>query len=177
MNKDLHDEENLKMIHDQFAKFGGSIVLGFNDALVEITAALAGLTFALQNSKIIAISGLITGIAAAFSMAASEYQSLKAQGKKSKFVLRASIYTGVVYLGVVLLLVAPYLIFHQVYLSLIVTLCIAIVIVGGFSFYISIAQKKSFKKQFIETAALSLGIAAITFIFGIILRNLISIEV
>ena len=61
----------------------GSIVLGLNDALVELTGVLAGLTLALQNSRIIIISGFITGTAASLSMAASEYLSTKAEATNS----------------------------------------------------------------------------------------------
>ena len=56
-------------------KYSSSIVLGLNDALVELTGALAGFTFAIQNSRTIALLGLITGISASFSMAASEFLS------------------------------------------------------------------------------------------------------
>ena len=57
--------------------YSGSIALGLNDALVEITGALAGFTFALQESMLIGILGLIMGVAAALSMAASEFLSSK----------------------------------------------------------------------------------------------------
>ena len=61
------------------SRYLGSIVLGLNDALVELTGALAGLTLALQDSRIIAMTGLITGFAASLSMAGSEYLSTKAE--------------------------------------------------------------------------------------------------
>ena len=60
-------------------RYTGSIVLGLNDALVELTGALAGLTLALQDTKLIALTGSITGIAAALSMGASEYLSTKSE--------------------------------------------------------------------------------------------------
>ena len=68
------------MIREKQLDYVGSIVLGLNDALVELTGALAGLTLALQNTRLIAIAGLITAIAASFSMAASEYLSNKSDG-------------------------------------------------------------------------------------------------
>jgi len=54
--------------------------LGLNDALVEITGTLAGLSFALRVSQTVGIAGLITGVAASLSMAASEYLSQVADG-------------------------------------------------------------------------------------------------
>ena len=47
------------------------MVLGLNDALVELTGTIAGLTFVLTNTTLIAMAGIITGIAATLSMAAS----------------------------------------------------------------------------------------------------------
>ena len=90
------------MIQKQYT---GSIVLGLNDALVELTGALAGLTLALQNAQIIAVAGLISGIAASLSMAASEYLSIRADGRSH--ALYSAFYTGVAYMMTVL-----FLIFH-----------------------------------------------------------------
>ena len=55
----------------------GSIVLGLNDALIEQTGAIAGMTFAFQNTRVVSIAAIITGLAAALSMAVSEYLSQK----------------------------------------------------------------------------------------------------
>lgn len=75
-----HEYQLLNLITEEHLDYVGSIVLGLNDALVELTGTLAGLTFALQNTRLIALAGLITGIAASFSMGASEYLSTKAEG-------------------------------------------------------------------------------------------------
>ncbi len=64
-----HERDLVGMIEEERLCYSGSIVLGLSDALVELTGVLAGFTFALQNMQIIAVSGLITGIAASFSMA------------------------------------------------------------------------------------------------------------
>lgn len=70
-----HEQKLLGMLDETVLRYLGSIVLGLNDALVELTGVLAGLTFGFQDSKMVAFSGLITGIAAAMSMAGSEYLS------------------------------------------------------------------------------------------------------
>jgi len=74
------------------------MVLGLNDALVELTGTLAGLTFALKNTRLIALSGLITGIAATLSMAASEYLSARTEQESSR-ALKSSLYTGGAYVS------------------------------------------------------------------------------
>ncbi|MBD3225620.1 MAG: rubrerythrin family protein, partial [Caldithrix sp.] len=72
-----HENDLLDILEEDLLDYAGAIVLGLNDALVELTGALAGLTFALQNNKLVAITGLITGFAASLSMAASGYLSSK----------------------------------------------------------------------------------------------------
>jgi VIT1/CCC1 family predicted Fe2+/Mn2+ transporter len=83
----------ISLIDEERLKYVSSMVLGLNDALVELTGALTGLTLALQNPRLIAIVGFITGIAASMSMAASEYLSTK-QEDTEKNPLKASVYTG-----------------------------------------------------------------------------------
>jgi VIT1/CCC1 family predicted Fe2+/Mn2+ transporter len=46
---------------------------------VELTGALSGLTLAFRNTRLIAMAGLITGIAASLSMAGSEYLATKSE--------------------------------------------------------------------------------------------------
>jgi hypothetical protein len=79
LDEERHEEEILGMIKEERIEYAGSMVLGLNDALMELTGALAGLTFALQNGKIVALTGFITGMAASMSMAASEYLSDRTQ--------------------------------------------------------------------------------------------------
>ena len=86
----------LSMLDEEALKYMGSVVLGLNDALVELTGALAGLTFAFQNTKLIALTGLITGISASLSMAASEYLSSRADGEENAG--RSALYTGIAYI-------------------------------------------------------------------------------
>ena len=69
--EEVHETKLIKLIDEDGLNYIGSVVLGLNDALVEFTGALAGYTFALQHSKLVALTGAITGIAAALSMAAS----------------------------------------------------------------------------------------------------------
>ena len=72
-----HEEELAAMIEEDGLSYISSMVLGLNDALVELTGALAGFTLALNDNKMIGLAGFITGVAATLSMAASEYLSKK----------------------------------------------------------------------------------------------------
>ena len=77
------------------------MVLGLNDALVELTGTLAGLTFALANARLVALAGIITGIAATLSMAASNYLAERANGSAQRFLPRF-VEMAVISLGVAL---------------------------------------------------------------------------
>jgi VIT1/CCC1 family predicted Fe2+/Mn2+ transporter len=154
----------------------GSVVLGLNDALVELTGALAGLTLALGRASLIAVVGLITGIAASLSMAASEYLSQKSEGNAST-ALTSAVYTGVAYIATVLLLVLPYLLLDSVFPALALTLAVAMAIIGAFNFYISVARDLPFARRFAEMAILSLSVALFSFVVGIAIRSLFGVDV
>jgi VIT1/CCC1 family predicted Fe2+/Mn2+ transporter len=175
-DEDVHEEQLIEMLDEERLRYAGSIVLGLNDALVELTGALAGLTLALQDVKLIALSGLITGIAASMSMAASEYLSTRSE-ETTKHPVRAAIYTGIAYIITVALLVLPYLLFDNYILDLIITLMIAVIIIAVFNYYISVAKGESFRARFLEMAGLSLSVAVVSFVIGYFIRQWLGIEV
>jgi len=174
--EDEHEERLINMLDEERLQYAGSVVLGLNDALVELTGALAGLTLALQNVKLIALSGLITGIAASLSMAASEYLSTRSE-ETDKHPIRAAIYTGIAYIVTVALLVLPYLLFENYILDLVIVLVTAVLIIAVFNYYISVAKGESFKARFLEMAGLSLGVATFSFIIGYFIRQWLGIDI
>jgi VIT1/CCC1 family predicted Fe2+/Mn2+ transporter len=176
--KEENDHENqlLDMLDEESLLYAGSVVLGLNDALVELTGALAGLTFAFRDVKIIALSGLITGIAASLSMASSEYLSTRSEETK-KDPVRAAITTGIAYIITVTLLILPYLLLNNEIISLAIALTTSVLIIAIFNFYLSVAKDLPFGKHFLEMAGLSLGVAAFSFVIGILIRNWFGIEV
>lgn len=172
-----HEQQLIELIKDKPLGYLGSVVLGLNDALVELTGVLAGLTFGLQNSKMIASVGIITGIAAAFSMAGSEYLSTKTENNGEIKPITASVYTGIAYILTVIILILPYLIFENVYIALSLTLVATILIIAAFNYYTAIAKGYSFKKRFFEMVSISLGVACISFIIGLGVKYLFNIQV
>ncbi len=169
-DEDRHEVALLALLKEERLDYAGSVVLGLNDALVELTGALAGFTLALQNARLIAITGLITGVAAALSMAASEYLSTKAElGPKDP--VRAALYTGGAYLLTVFILILPYLFLANYYISLGISLVSAVLIIAAFNYYISVAKDLNFKRQFLEMVIVSMGVAAFSFLIGFVLRT------
>jgi VIT1/CCC1 family predicted Fe2+/Mn2+ transporter len=175
-DEDRHEHELLAILQEERLEYVGSIVLGLNDALVELTGALAGLTFALQDAKLIALAGLITGIAASFSMAGSEYLSTKTEGEPGR-ALKAALYTGTAYIITVFLLVLPYLLLANFFVSLAIMMTTAVLIILFFNYYVSVAQDLDFKSRFFEMAGLSLGIAAFSFGIGYLVRIFLGVEI
>lgn len=167
--EEKHENELINLLDEERLNYMGSIVLGLNDALVELTGSLAGLSFALQKTRLIAAVGIITGIAASLSMGASEYLSTKAEGNTEK-ALKSSLYTGAAYIITVLLLVLPYFIFDNYFFALMTTLIVGVLIIFLFNYYVSIAKDLPFRKRFLEMTFLSLGIAALSFVIGIVIR-------
>ena len=175
-HEEAHERELIGLLDEERLHYVGSVVLGLNDALVEFTGTLAGLTFAIQNSQVIAIAGLIMGVAASLSMAASEYLSQKSDGGSANPV-KASLYTGVTYLVTVALLILPFLLLSNPYIALPITLISAVLVIFLFTFYISVAKDLPFIRRFGEMVAISMGIAAISFVIGIAIRLVLHADV
>lgn len=171
-----HEEKLLTMLDEESLIYAGSVVLGLSDALVELTGALAGLTFAFRDVKLIALSGLITGIAASLSMAASEYLSTRSEDT-DKDPVRAAITTGIAYVVTVALLILPFLLLKNELVSLGISLVTSVLIIAVFNFYISVAKDQPFGKRFFEMAGLSLGVAVISFLIGVLIRNWFGIDI
>lgn len=172
-----HEQALIELLDEERLQYVGSMVLGLNDALVELTGTLAGLSFALQNNKLVALSGLITGISATLSMASSEY--LSARSENDQNAIKSALYTGIMYIFAVVLLVMPYLLLptNQYVYALMIMLAIVVIIIFAFTYYISVAKDLPFKKRFIEMAGISLSVAALSFVVGILVKHFLGIDV
>lgn len=171
LDEEEHEKKLIELINEERLEYMGSVVLGLNDALVEFTGALAGFTLALSDSKLIALTGSITGIAAALSMASSEYLSTKSEGDEKKRPVKAAVYTGIAYLITVAALVAPFILISNVIAALGVMLAMALIIIALFNYYYSIARGESFRKRFTEMAVLSFSVAGLSFLIGYALKT------
>ena len=171
-----HEQALMAMLDEESLQYVGSMVLGLNDALVELTGSLAGFAFALQNTRLIALSGLIVGISATFSMASSEFLAARSEGRTD--ALKSCAYTGTAYLITVVLLIAPYLIFgpSQYIPALICMLAMVIAIIAGFTYYTSVAQDQPFKSRFTEMAVISVSVAVLSFIVGILAKKFLGVD-
>ena len=172
-----HETELIGMLNEERLQYVGAMVLGLNDALVELTGTIAGLSFALQNTRMVALSGIITGVSATLSMAASNYLAERADGNPN--ALKSSVYTGIAYLMTVALLVFPYLIMPNNLwaVSLTMMIIIMVLIILGFNYYISVAKSVPFRRRFVEMISISLGVAVIAFVIGLLAKALLGVNI
>lgn len=175
-DEERHEKELYSMLDEERLHYVGAMVLGLNDALVELTGAIAGVTFALANTRLVALTGIITGVSATLSMAASNYLAERADNNPR--ALKSSIYTGAAYLITVALLVLPYLLFPtNMYIAAFgVMIATVILIIMFFNYYISVAKDRPFFKNFITMAVISISVAAISYIIGIVAKQLLGID-
>ena len=171
-----HEQALLAMLDEEVLQYVGSMVLGLNDALVELTGSLAGFTFAMQNTGLIALSGLIIGISATFSMASSEFLAARSEGRSD--ALKSCAYTGVAYLITVVLLITPYLLLpNEAYMiALGCMLIIVILIIAGFTYYTSVAQDEPFGSRFKEMTIISVSVAVLSFVVGVLAKKFLGVD-
>ncbi len=173
-----HEEKLIEILNDTRLNYAGSIVLGLNDALVEFTGTLAGLTFAFSNNSIVGATGLVMGFAASLSMAASGYLSSQEDETNDKInPIIAAIYAGVSYILTVFILVFPYLVQSNPYVALGSMLFFTVLIISGYTYYISVAKSLSFSKRFIQMAVISLGVSALSFGIGTIIKRVLGVDI
>ena len=132
-------------------------------------------SYALQNTRLVALSGLIVGISATFSMASSEFLSAKSEGRKDAF--KSCSYTGIAYLLTVVALILPYILLSQPLVALAIMIGIIVLIIAGFTYYMSVAQGLKFVLRFLEMAGISIGVAVISFFVGILAKQLLGVDI
>lgn len=175
--EEKHERLLMNMLNEERLNYVGAMVLGLNDALVELTGTIAGLTFVLVHTKLIALAGIVTGIAATLSMAASNY--LAERANKNPHALKACIYTGIAYIITVVLLVLPYLFFpDKMYLAALCTMILIVIgIIFFFNYYIAIVRSEAFWPRFLEMATISLSVALISFLIGLLAKLCFNLDV
>lgn len=165
-----HEEKLIALLEEDQLSYSGSIVLGISDALVELTGVLVGLTFALASLSQVALAGLVTGLAAAFSMGASEYLSAEDEGHENP--LRAAVYTWGAYLCVVILLTAPYLALSLTdlpddqWMAMAGTGLAALLILACFNHYKAVVSGDAFGPRMAKMTGIIVAVSLLSFGIG-----------
>lgn len=123
-----------------------------------------------------ALPGVVVGLVAAMSMAASAYLATKAEGG-GKEPVRSSAYTGAAYVATVAVLIVPFLISQRALAALACSLAASVLIIAAFTFYTAVALDRPFGRQFLEMAIISMGVAIVSFAIGYLARAILGVEV
>jgi vacuolar iron transporter family protein len=174
-DEEKHEGMLLQLLDEKRLRYAGAVVQGLNQALVELMAALAGLTLAFENSRIIALAGLIVGIASSLRMATVNFIEFRNDLRVN--ALQHSIFTGLGYFVTVLVLIAPFLQISDYMQALYLSICIAMVILFLFNYYLAVTREISFRKRFFEMSALCLGLSIMSFVLASLVRLLVGIGV
>ncbi|MFQ6370703.1 VIT1/CCC1 transporter family protein [Shewanella sp. YIC-542] len=172
-----HELELIDMLQDKKLLYTGAIVLGMNDALVELTGTLSGIALAFDNTLVVGATGLIMGIAASLSMAGSAYLESKENPLQEISALSYSGYTGVSYLVTTAVLVMPFFVLDAMAAALALMFALALVAIVLYTFYISVAKGLSFTQRVLQMASITFGVALISFFIGYAVKYFLGVEV
>ena len=77
-----------------------------------------------------------------------------------------------------LVVILPYLLLGttQYILALALMLVIVVLIIAGFTYYTSVALDQPFKSRFTEMAAISIGVAVLSFFVGILAKRFLGVD-
>jgi len=142
--------------------YRGSIILGIHDAIVSLTGLIAGLFFAVTDKNIIVLSCIIASVSASLSMGAANYLAVKTTDKKS--ALYAALFTSGAYMLTCFLLILPFFMFSQTFLTVLSIFITVIFIIFLFNFFAY--NKKDFFKNFIEMLVICAIVSFIAFLLG-----------
>ena len=170
-----HEGLMIDKIKEERVAFVSSIVLGLNDGIIEITGAMVGFAFAFQSHLTVAAAGFIVGISASLSMASSAY--LQARHESGKDPVKASVYTGISYFIVVLLLVSPFLLFTSKSIAIGQMAATVVLVLVCLSFFTSVVFERKFGQSLREMLTFSAGVAVVAFLIGTLARKFFGLEI
>lgn len=165
-----HERLLLEEVDDERLNYLGSIALALNNSAQEFTGIAVGLTFALQNAKATGSTTLVSGLAATLAMMASEYLSQKTEKHDDAKgnPMKAALYAGGVYLGMVLMIVTPYFIFQSHIHAMLVTVAAVFMVMVIFSFFMSVVKDLKFGKVLAEGLAITVVVVIASYVIGIL---------
>ncbi|BCD59390.1 MULTISPECIES: VIT1/CCC1 transporter family protein [unclassified Nitratiruptor] len=172
-----HETMLINMLQDEKLMYAGAVVLGMNDALVELTGTLTGVALAFSNAKYVGITGVIMGIAASLSMAGSAYLEARENADKGIEPKKYSLYTGLSYILTTIIVVLPFFIFNRAKVALIFMFMGAALSILVYNYYIAVAREEDFAKRVKEMFLITFGVAAISFVIGFLVNRYFGIEI
>ncbi len=173
-----HEKELIDMLKDKKLLYAGAVVLGMNDALVELTGTLSGIAFAFDRGEVVGVTGIIMGIAASLSMGGSAYLEARETSDTSGVEpVKYAFYTGISYIVTTFFLVMPFFIFETIPAALVAMFIAAFISIVLYNFYIAVAKEESFPKRVFEMSLITFGVALISFAIGYVVKHTLGIDI
>jgi VIT1/CCC1 family predicted Fe2+/Mn2+ transporter len=166
MQERMHEQKLIGMLQDKKLLYAGAIVLGMNDALVELTGTLSGIALAFEHAQTVGITGAIMGVAASLSMAGSSFLEARENPDKTIRATVYAAYTGISYILTTAVLVLPFFLFPRIATALAVMFAGAVVAIMAYNFYIAVAKGQSFARHTSQMLLITLGVALVSFAIG-----------
>jgi len=172
-----HEFELIGMLEDRKLLYAGAVVLGMNDALVELTGTLSGIALAFDRTLAVGITGAIMGVAASLSMAGSSYLEARENPDEKIRAAVYALYTGGSYLLTTLLLVLPFFLLPQMTAALGAMFAGALLSIAAYNYYIAVAKEHPFWPRTLRMLAITFGVALISFAIGFAVHRYLGIRI
>ncbi len=177
------EKENMRPLEKKVIQYNHilnnikDVVLGMNDGLVEVLAAVVGLAAALHASYVVLIGGLIVAVSGTLSMAAGAYLSteyersinVREDGMSRPKI--SALYMGVFYaMGAVVPLI-PFIFGAGGVYAIASAIILTSVMLTIASTIIAIVSGTSITKRIAKTLLISIGVALVTILLGTFARH------
>ncbi|MDE1869015.1 MAG: VIT1/CCC1 transporter family protein [Candidatus Micrarchaeota archaeon] len=160
------------------------VIFGMNDGLVEVLAAVAGFGAALQQPTLVLLAGFIVAVSGTLSMAGGAYlsteyeKSIKVEeGRGRSSAKLSAVYVGLFYIIGAAFPLLPFALGFGGYYGIIGSIIITAIVLTIVSSLISVVSDTSIARRVARTLSISLGIAAVTIIIGVIARHVLHLVV
>jgi len=171
-DEERHEKELLSLLQGE--DYLWAVILGLNDAIVELSASLVGLAFSFNNNLLTAFAGFVVGFSASLSMALSAFFSARESGQDP---YKAALYTGIAYITTTAFLILPYLLTPSPLTASALMVAVIAIVLSLYSFYRVVVKGGSFWKEFLLHLTLALAVSALSFAVGQLLKLYLGVEV
>lgn len=156
-------------------KYTGAMVLGMHDALVELTGIIAGLTFAIENNRIIIMTGAIAAVAASLSMAAANYMAQRADENPNAAI--CALYTGLTYVATSIALLLPFCIIANRFWAMGTMVAVVIAVIFLFNWFIGVKNQRPWHRAFWEMLMVCTCVSIASFIIGQAAKYFLGVQI
>ena len=183
-----------------FLKNISDILLGVNDGLIELLAAVSGFAGAYEIGFLVGLAGLVIGVSGSLSMGVGAYLSSKSEselrenmtlreklmelvfGKKPEIPLKeesaseSGLTVAVSYFIGAMIPTLPYFLSLSIRVDQILSYLLTVLALAFIAYLTSATTGVSYKRKMVEMIGLALGASVATFSLGVLIHQIIGIR-